>query len=158
MNPGTTKDDSEKVPVQENFVHELTRRRVVQVALLYFAIAWTVTEVLSFLFSAIPVFPVWSKTLVAVLFVLGFPVAMFLAWRFGIGPDSMKRTEAAEGDTGLIGWYLPRTADFQTLLGHPRFEALVATVRSRAQADRQRIEILGDDLPPCVTNMRARIR
>ncbi len=72
MNPGTTKDDSEEVPAQENFVRELTRRRVVQVALLYFAIAWTATEVLSFLFESIPVFPVWSKTLVAVLFVLGF--------------------------------------------------------------------------------------
>jgi hypothetical protein len=64
MNPGTTKDDSEKVPVQENFVRELTRRRVVQVALLYFAIAWPATEVLSFLFEAIPVFPAWSKTAV----------------------------------------------------------------------------------------------
>ena len=80
---------------QENFLKELTRRRVVQVALLYFAVAWTVTEVLSFLFEAIPVFPVWSKTLVALLFVLGFPVAMFLAWRFDIGPDGIKRTESS---------------------------------------------------------------
>ncbi len=97
MNPGTTKDDSEEVPAQENFVRELTRRRVVQVALLYFAIAWTVTEVLSYLFSALPVFPVWSKTLVAILFVLGF-------------------------------------------------------------SDRQQILKLGDELPPCVTNMRTSVR
>ena len=39
-------------------------------------------------------FPVWSKTLVALLFVLGFPVAMFLAWRFDIGPDGLRKTEA----------------------------------------------------------------
>ena len=80
---------------KESFIHELGRRRIVQVALLYFAIAWTATEVLSFLFEAIPVFPAWSKTLVALLFVLGFPVAMFLAWRFDIGPGGIKRTEAA---------------------------------------------------------------
>ena len=80
---------------QESFLKELTRRRVVRVALLYFAVAWTATEVLSFLFEAIPVFPAWSKTLVALLFVLGFPVAMFLAWRFDIGPGGIKRTESA---------------------------------------------------------------
>lgn len=74
-------------------LQELTRRRVVQVALLYFAIAWTATEVLPFLFEAIPVFPAWSKTLVAILFILGFPVAMFLAWRFDAGPGGIKRTE-----------------------------------------------------------------
>ncbi len=65
---------------KESFIHELGRRRIVQVALLYFAIAWTATEVLSFLFEAIPVFPAWSKTLVALLFVLGFPVAMLLGF------------------------------------------------------------------------------
>jgi len=86
MDTGKTKD---------SFIHELGRRHIVQVALLYFAIAWTATEVLSFLFEAIPVFPAWSKTLVALLFVLGFPVAMFLAWRFDIGPGGIKRTEAA---------------------------------------------------------------
>jgi TolB-like protein len=80
---------------KESIVQELGRRRIVQVALLYFAIAWTATEVLSFLFEAIPVFPAWSKTLVALLFVLGFPVAMFLTWRFDIGPGGIQRTEAA---------------------------------------------------------------
>lgn len=95
MDPGNAKDESGEVPAQESFIRELTRRRVVQVALLYIAIAWAATEVLSFLFSAIPIFPVWSKTLVAILFVLGFPVAMFLAWRFDIGPGGIQRTEAA---------------------------------------------------------------
>jgi hypothetical protein len=94
MDPGKTKDESGEVPAQESFIRELTRRRVVQVALLYFAIAWTATEVLSFLFESIPVFPIWSKTLVALLFVLGFPVAVFLAWRFDIGPGGIRRTES----------------------------------------------------------------
>jgi TolB-like protein/Tfp pilus assembly protein PilF len=95
MDPGKTKDESGEVPAQESFIRELTRRRVVQVALLYFAIAWTATEVLSFLFESIPVFPIWSKTLVAILFMLGFPVAMFLAWRFDIGPGGIRRTESS---------------------------------------------------------------
>jgi TolB-like protein/DNA-binding winged helix-turn-helix (wHTH) protein/Flp pilus assembly protein TadD len=77
-----------------NLLAELSRRRVLQVGLLYAAIAWSITEVLSFLLEALPVFPDWSKALVAIVFVVGFPVAMFLAWRFDIGPQGVRRTQA----------------------------------------------------------------
>lgn len=76
-------------------VAELGRRRVVQVALLYAAIAWSITEIMSFLLDALPVFPAWSKSLIAIMFVVGFPVAMFLAWRFDIGPAGIERTRAS---------------------------------------------------------------
>ena len=75
-------------------VAELGRRRVLQVALIYAAIAWTITEALSFLLDALPVLPEWSKALVAIIFLAGFPVAMFLAWRFDIGPSGIRRTQA----------------------------------------------------------------
>ena len=78
-----------------SLIGELGRRRVVQVALLYAAVAWSITEVLSFLLDALPVFPAWSKPLVAIVFVVGFPVAMFLAWRFDIGPGGIERTSAS---------------------------------------------------------------
>ncbi len=94
MDPEHKPRGSEEAPGRKNLLQELTRRHVVQVALLYFAVAWTFTEVLTFLLGAIPLFPAWSETLVAILFVLGFPVAMFLAWRFDIAPDGIKRTEA----------------------------------------------------------------
>ena len=73
---------------------ELGRRRVLQVALVYAAVAWSITEVVSFLIEALPVFPAGSKALVAIVFVVGFPVAMFLAWRFDIGPGGIRRTQA----------------------------------------------------------------
>ena len=81
---------------------ELKRRHVLQVALLYAAVAWSITEVVSFLLDALPIFPPWSKTLVAILFVVGFPVAMLLAWRFDIGPDGIKRTQAATRKGRLV--------------------------------------------------------
>ncbi|MGH8221492.1 MAG: tetratricopeptide repeat protein [Woeseiaceae bacterium] len=37
-------------------------------------------------------FPDWTITLTAVLFVVGFPVAMFVEWTFDIGPDGIRRT------------------------------------------------------------------
>ena len=85
-----TRPDSQDKP---GFLRELSQRRVVQAAAVYFAVAWTLTEVLSFLFGAIPVFPEWTRTIVALLFVTGFPVAMFLAWRFDFGKDGIRRTQ-----------------------------------------------------------------
>ena len=101
--------DVESIPADEGrvsrrLVGELGRRRVLQVALIYAAVAWSVTEVLAFLLEALPVFPVWSQTLIAILFVVGFPVTMLLAWRFDIGPDGIERTVAssAEGRVTIV--------------------------------------------------------
>lgn len=84
----------EEGSVTQGLISELGRRRVLQVALVYAAIAWSITEVVSFLIEALPIFPEWSKALVAIVFIVGFPVAMFLAWRFDIGPRGIRRTEA----------------------------------------------------------------
>lgn len=76
---------------------ELKERKVLQTAALYFAIAWGVTEVLSFLIERIPVFPAWTETAIAILFVLGFPVTVFLAWMFDVGRDGVRRADPASG-------------------------------------------------------------
>jgi len=85
----------------QHLFSELGRRRVLQTALIYAAAAWSITEVLSFLIDALPVFPDASKTLIAILFVVGFPVAMFLAWRFDIGPRGIRRAHAASTEGRL---------------------------------------------------------
>lgn len=88
-------DQQSKSGLAQGLFSELDRRRILRVALLYAAVAWSITEVLSFLLDALPIFPQGTKALVAILFVLGFPVAMFLAWRFDIGPDGIERTQAS---------------------------------------------------------------
>ena len=88
----------EDANLTRGLVAELGRRRVLQVALVYAAVAWSITEVVSFLIEALPVFPAGSKALVAIVFVVGFPVAMFLAWRFDIGPKGIRRTQAATAE------------------------------------------------------------
>ena len=76
---------------------ELKKRKVLQTAGLYFAIAWGATEILSFLISRIPIFPVWTETAIAILFVLGFPVAVFLAWMFDIDTHGVRRADPGSG-------------------------------------------------------------
>lgn len=55
-------------------------------------------------------------------------------------------------------WYLSRVQGFQGLHGHPRFDAVVAAIESQMKADRNQLDVLGDNLPPCVTNMRANLK
>jgi nitrate reductase NapE component len=76
---------------------ELKKRKVLQTAGLYFAIAWGATEILSFLISKIPIFPVWTETAIAILFVLGFPVAVFLSWMFDIDIHGVRRADPGSG-------------------------------------------------------------
>jgi TolB-like protein len=75
---------------------ELSRRRVLKVAAVYVAIAWGATEILGFLLPALN-FPPWTVTIIALLFILGFPVAMFLSWIFDIQADGIRRTSPASG-------------------------------------------------------------
>ncbi len=76
---------------------ELKKRKVLQTAGLYFAFAWGATEILSFLISRIPIFPVWTETAIAILFVLGFPVAVFLSWMFDIDSEGVSRADPTSG-------------------------------------------------------------
>jgi len=76
---------------------ELRHRKVLQTAALYFAGAWAATEILSYLIERLPIFPDWADTAVAILFVLGFPVAVFLAWMFDVGTDGVRRADPTSG-------------------------------------------------------------
>lgn len=72
-----------------------------RVAGIYAAVAWLLTEISSTVFPLLQL-PAWSVTLVVALLVLGFPVALVLAWAYDVGPAGMERTPAP--DSGRTGW------------------------------------------------------
>jgi adenylate cyclase len=74
------------------FLAELKRRRVGKVAVAYGAVAWAVTEAASVVLPALYV-PEWAMTLIVVFLLVGFPIAMVLAWVFDISPTGIERTE-----------------------------------------------------------------
>ncbi len=74
------------------FLAELKRRRVGKVALAYGAVAWAVTESASVVLPALHV-PDWAMTFLVVFLLVGFPVAMVLAWVFDMSPQGIQRTE-----------------------------------------------------------------
>jgi TolB-like protein len=74
------------------FLAELKRRKVVRVAIVYVVVGLVVAEAANNLLPALNL-PDWTVTLVVALTLLGFPVAVALAWAFDITPEGVKRTE-----------------------------------------------------------------
>ena len=69
---------------------ELKRRNVVRVALAYAVVAWLSIEVSSTTFPMLNL-PTWAATLVTVLLIIGFPVALIFAWAFEMTPEGIKK-------------------------------------------------------------------
>ena len=81
------------------FYQELKRRKVIRVAVAYVIIAWLIVEVSSVMFPGL-LLPDWTVRLVIAMAVLGFPVALVLAWAFDLKPDSPAPvTEVLETET-----------------------------------------------------------
>lgn len=74
-----------------SFFAELRRRKVLQSAAIYGAVAWGVTEIIVTVVEQL-FLPQWISTLAVIFFVVGFPVAMFLSWTFDITSGGIKRT------------------------------------------------------------------
>ena len=77
------------------FARELSRRRVFRVFLAYTVFGIGAAEGASIFFPALG-FPDWTVNLVAVLVVLGLPVALALAWAFDVVPDRAAKTGARD--------------------------------------------------------------
>ncbi|HST29605.1 MAG TPA: FlgO family outer membrane protein [Chthoniobacterales bacterium] len=77
---------------QGNFFAELKRRNVYKVAVAYAIVAWLLIQVATQVFPFFEI-PNWTVRLVVLLLILGFPIALFLAWAFEITPEGIKRAE-----------------------------------------------------------------
>ena len=75
-----------------SFFGELRKRKVLQAAAIYGAVAWGVTEIIVTVVEQL-FLPRWISTLAVIGFVVGFPVAMFLSWTFDITSDGIQRTD-----------------------------------------------------------------
>ena len=75
---------------------ELKRRNVVRVAFGYVIIAWLLMQVGDTLGPALRL-PEWIPSALAFFLILGFPVAMYLAWVYELTPDGIKPDSAADG-------------------------------------------------------------
>jgi adenylate cyclase len=77
-----------------HFFAELKRRNVYKVGAAYLVVAWLLIQVATATFPVLEI-PNWATKLVIALVVLGFPIALILAWAFELTPQGIQRTEDA---------------------------------------------------------------
>jgi TolB-like protein len=69
---------------------ELKKRKVFTTAAIYVPAAWLIAEIFIFLADRLGA-PQWLGDVIAVLFILGFPVTLLLSWLFDFTKDGVKR-------------------------------------------------------------------
>jgi TolB-like protein/Tfp pilus assembly protein PilF len=78
-----------------SFFAELKRRNVYKVAAAYAVVGWLLVQVATQVFPFFDI-PNWGIRLVVLLIVIGFPIALVIAWAFEATPEGIKRTETAD--------------------------------------------------------------
>ncbi len=87
----------------KGFFAELKRRNVYKVAIAYGVVGWLVIQIAATVVPALHL-PESITSAVVVLTLLGFPIALVVAWAFEMTPEGMKRTENISPDASLPQW------------------------------------------------------
>src|SRR5881398_3119042 len=91
----------------DNFFAELKRRNVYKVAVAYAVVGWLLVQVATQVFPFFEI-PNWAVRLIVLAIVIGFPIALVIAWAFELTPQGLKRTEnvdvAAQGSRKSHAW------------------------------------------------------
>ncbi len=91
-----------ETPGYQRLFAELKRRKVFKVAAVYGAVSFGVLQAADILVPAMDL-PDSVVRGIALVCLLGFPIALVLAWAFETGPEGMKRTEdAAPGEIAQL--------------------------------------------------------
>src|SRR5438552_3620026 len=90
-----------------NFFSELKRRNVYKVAVAYAVVGWLLVQVTTQVFPIFEI-PNLASRLIVLAIIIGFPIALVIAWAFELTPQGLKRTEdvdlAAQGNRKSHAW------------------------------------------------------
>src|SRR6184192_297080 len=88
--------DASKSLFMSGFFEELQRRKVYRVAAAYIIAAGFIIQIGSAVFPAWDL-PNWTLRLVVVFLLIGFPIALILAWAYDVTPQGIQVTNAPPG-------------------------------------------------------------
>ncbi|MGH7460458.1 MAG: tetratricopeptide repeat protein [Longimicrobiales bacterium] len=84
-----------------DFLGELRRRRAIRVAGIYLVAGWVAIQAADTL-APLLLLPGWVARAVAFLTILGFPLAVALAWAFQLTPEGVRRTAPSSFGSRLL--------------------------------------------------------
>src|SRR5436190_10546963 len=79
----------------DTFFAELRRRNVYKVAVAYAVVGWALAQGIAQVFPVFDI-PNWAVRLMVLAIIVGFPIALIIAWAFELTPEGIKRTEVAD--------------------------------------------------------------
>ena len=88
--------DACKSVLMSGFFEEVQRRKVYRVAAAYIVAAGFIIQIGSAVFPAWDL-PNWAFRLVVVLLLVGFPIALILAWAYDVTPQGIRATAGVPG-------------------------------------------------------------
>ena len=132
-----------------NFFAELKRRNVYKVAVAYAVVGWLVIQIATSTFPVLEIPNVAAKLVIAVV-LLGFPIALVIAWAFEMTPEGIKRTEDVSPDEKIPQWSARKFAALVVtvallaagLLGYQIIRSKSSTERSAAAVPDKSIAVL----------------
>ena len=79
----------------QRFFAELKRRHVFRVMAVYGIVGFVLLQVADLAIPAL-LLPEWTYRFVALILLLGFPIALIIAWAFEVTPEGIRKTKAAD--------------------------------------------------------------
>jgi TolB-like protein/Flp pilus assembly protein TadD len=98
----------------KNFFAELKRRNVYKVAVAYAVVGWLLVQVTTQVFPIFEI-PNWALRLIVLAIIIGFPIALVVAWAFELTPEGIKHTEDVDLSDKRVS--KNRTWIYVTLIG-----------------------------------------
>src|ERR1700682_5202631 len=85
----------------KRFFAELQRRNVYKVAVAYGVVSWLLIQIATQVFPIFEI-PNWASRMVVFLLLLGFPVALILAWAYDLTPEGIQRTDEFDPSKPIV--------------------------------------------------------
>ena len=133
-----------------SFFTELKRRHVFKVAAAYVVTGWLVAQAAEFLLESFST-PEWILQTLIVLLLLGFPIAIVLAWAFELTPDGVHLDSAVEDKPSL------EAVDAQPELLENSPEQSIAVLPFADMSPDQDQEYFSDGLTEELLNLLAKV-
>jgi len=99
-----------------SFFDELKRRNVFRVGVAYVIVAWLLLQVADVVLDNIEA-PTWVFQAILLLLIIGFPVALILAWAFELTPEGLKKEDDVD-----------RSESITQITGHKLAFAIIAVL------------------------------
>ena len=84
-----------------SLIEELKRRKVFKVAAAYLVVGWLLIQVASTIAPQLNL-PEWAPRLITLIILIGFPIALVLAWMLDVTADGIKLDKAPTGTKRMV--------------------------------------------------------